>query len=110
MKTTTEKQNKKQYTEQEQQDIYLLKNIPIKNIQVSYLGCQIVVFEKTPQEIINFLKNKGFEHFKDGVYHTLKKENMYFSITNRRNIYFNRQINPEIIKDLNLSHLYLKNE
>lgn len=95
------------YTEQEQQDIYLIKNIPIKNIQISYLGCHIVVFGKTNQEVINFLKIKGFEDYKNGVYHTLKKDNMGFSISNRRNEYFHIQVNPDIIKNLDLNHLYL---
>lgn len=99
----------KQYTEQEQQDIYLLKLIPIKNIQISYLGCHIVVFEKTAQEVINILKKLGFEHYKSGVYHRLlnKQENKFYCITNTRNQYYSLKVNPEIITDLNLNRFYV---
>jgi hypothetical protein len=95
-------------TEQEKQDKFLMELIPIKNIQISYLGCHIVVFEKTPAEIINILKKLNFEHYKNGVYHTLKKENMYFQVTNRRNEYFSLRVNPDLIKLMNLEHFYLK--
>lgn len=96
------------YTPQEKQDIYLLKNIPIKNIQISFLGCHIVVFEKTPKEVINFLKLKEFKCYKNGVYHRLIKDSFGFCITNRRNTYYSLQVNPDILTDLNLNHLILK--
>ena len=98
-------QTNKEYTAQEKQDIFLLQNIPIKNIQVSNMGCTIAVFEKTPQEVINFLKLKGFEAHKNGVYHYLNNKEFYFIISNRRGVYFSLQINPTLIEDLNLNHL-----
>ena len=87
----------------------ILNLIPIKNIQISHIGCYIVVFKTTPQETINLLKRKGFKGFKSGVFHTLKKEDMYIQITNRRNRFYAEHISKDTLKELNLLDKYLIN-
>jgi len=92
-------------------DINLLKILPIKNIQISYLGCYIVVFDISPQQAINFFKKKGYIIYKNGVYHRItNNKDFYTEVTNRRNIYFTKHIGKETLEELNLLNKYLKTE
>lgn len=84
----------------------LLNTIPIKNIQISVMGCYIVVFEKTPQEVINIFKKRGYSVYKNGVYHKITdNKNFFLDLANRRNIYFSQHISKDILEDMNLLNL-----
>lgn len=86
----------------------LLSMIPIKNIQISALGCHIVVFEKTPQEVINIFKKKGFSIYKNGVYHKITdNKNFWLDVANRRNVYFSEHIGIDLLKEMGLLKLVI---